>query len=601
MINLSKYLTINFKKNILLLSYNLCVSLLTYDYRSAFIRHQGIRHLKCFKLEHIAMIDHPFGKSINHINSPKLLIFFRSNRRSIFSYLRKNLSIKPATNYKSFLLSDPEGQRRMSVYMNSFESALTGDMKTFLKDQKLIGYKRAMEGYHLNDVYGYTVAFKDALWEAIRLHNSDTKRNCECLNNEDIFALNNLLDSAYYFLSLSFIETRDEIIKRNREQLQIFQKVLASVVTVFEEKKVWTAAAQGVFDVFGFSGTLLIKDSSTKRSISTTPTIIGSCLLYKELQLIWEVINNSKKFVAIDLNDKIIRLSDYVEIDNFRFIASPLFNHQSKLLGAICVHDNGKLFQFSRFDRNLFSQFSYFIGAISSNSKMVSELAEKQIELKNIATRLISIQEEERKKIAADIHDVLTQALSGIGYKALYCIEIIEKKPKYLESELEQLIEYINDALHQSREIISNLRPHILDDIGMIPAFKKFIREFDKKFDFKINFSFPEPFHIDSEKAIALFRILQEALYNIQRHSFATKINVSLRIHKNSILRMIISDNGKGFTFLQQQHFKPNSGLGLLTMRERAENLGGDFRIASCPGNGSNIIVKVPLEKTING
>jgi two-component system sensor histidine kinase DegS len=215
--------------------------------------------------------------------------------------------------------------------------------------------------------------------------------------------------------------------------------------------------------------------------------------------------------------------------------------------------------------------------------------------LRGLTARLISVQEEERKKIAADIHDVLTQALTGIGYKALYCMEIAEKDIDRLHRELELLTETINEALRQSRQIINNLRPHILDDIGVIAAFRKLIKDFEEKFGIDARFRHPETLRIDPDKGIALFRILQEALHNARRHAAADAVDVDLRIEQREQLVMTVADNGRGFDPHQRNRNRRRPGLGLLTMRERAEDLGGTFTMDARPGAGCRIVVRVPL------
>ncbi len=543
-----------------------------------------------------------FHQILHNGNAPKLLDFFQCHKEQIHAYLRKFILSEPPTIYRDFILNHPEGQGRARVYLDCFEAALSGNVEIFLEDQKRIGYIRAIEGYHLNDVYGYTVAFKDALWRASREYNAAKKDPVDRLNNDDIFTFNKLLDGAYYLLSLSFLETRDEIITRHRDQLQALQRFAAEVVSVFEEEKIWAQTTQGVYNVFGLNGTFLLSDPDRSGEKSFEPArMIGLQVAQGDLERILARICRTPKPMAVDNNNVLLHLTDSMDTDLFRFIASPILDRKSQLKGVLCVHDQGRTFRFSKFDRTLLYQFSYFTGAVSANSRMVSEIAEKQADLRILAARLISVQEEERKKIAADIHDVLTQALTGIGYKALYCMEIAGKDMDRLHRELELLTETINDALRQSRQIISNLRPHILDDIGVIAAFRRHIKEFGGKFGIEARFFHPGSLSIDSEKGIALFRILQEALHNTRRHAAAAAVDVSLDVENRGRLVMTVSDDGRGFDPRQRSRNRRRPGLGLLTMRERAEDLGGEFTVVSHPGRGCRILVKVPIGEESHG
>jgi signal transduction histidine kinase len=534
-------------------------------------------------------------------DASKRLDFFKCHKDQILAYLLEFLQSGPPTVYREFILNDTEGQERVRVYLNSFEAALAGNVDAFLDDQKRIGYIRAMEGYHLNDVYGFTVAFKDALWLTGKGYNNAKQNSVDRLSNDDIYALNKLLDGSFYFLSLSFLETRDEIITRHREQLQTLQRYAAGVVSVFEEEDIWARTTQGVFDVFGLNGTFFLTCGEQFEGKGfQVGRMIGLQVTHREMEKLLESINQSLAPMGLDNHDTLHPLSNSMDTDQFRFVASPVMDSKYRLIGVLCVHDQGRTFRFSKFDRNLFCQLTYFTGAVSTNCRILSEIAEKKEDLRNLTARLISVQEEERKKIAADIHDVLTQALTGIGYKALYCMEIAGQDIDRLHKELEMLTETINDALRQSRQIIGNLRPHVLDDIGIIAAFRKLIGDFGKKFAIDVHFSHPDDLQINPDKGIALFRILQEALHNARRHAKPTTVNLSLSFENKIFLLMRVQDNGKGFDPQKRNRQRKRPGLGLLTMRERAEDMGGEFQIVSHLGEGCMIIVKIPLKEGQN-
>ena len=180
-------------------------------------------------------------------------------------------------------------------------------------------------------------------------------------------------------------------------------------------------------------------------------------------------------------------------------------------------------------------------------------------------------------------------------------MEIMERDHEKLYKELEILTDTINDALRQSRQIISNLRPHILDDIGIIAAFRKLIGDFEKKFGLYAHFSHPDNLQVSPDQGIGLFRILQEALHNTRRHAKATKVELSLRITRDGFLKMSVEDNGQGFNPRNRKRYSQRPGLGLLTMRERTEDMGGEFIVDSQKQKGCRIIVKIPLKEGTDG
>ncbi len=529
--------------------------------------------------------------------SRNVSLFFTAYRTRIHRLLLDLLSEEPLSTYRNFLLHDPEGNGRVVAYLDSFQAALDGEIDTFLDDQKEIGYVRAMEGYHLNDVYGYTMAFKQAIWNAILEYNEVQSGEENLLDNGDIFALHKLLDCAFYLLALSFVQTRDEIIMRHRDQLQALQRYTAEAVSIFDDQKIRAHATQGIHDIYGLFGTFLVREPTGHEGQGhASYKVIGLQVPHDHVVSATELMSQSPRLIGLDDAHMHVDLSGNHGPSVFRFVCAPIQDRNSVLTGILFVHDQGRVFHFSKFDCDLLSQFAYFTGAVSANSRMISEIADNQKDLRNLTARLISVQEEERKRISADIHDVITQALTGMGYKALFCMGIVDKDTEKLKSELNLLTVNINEALHQSRQIIRNLRPHILDDIGIIPAFRDFTGDFARQFHLDIHFSHPDRLDIAPDKGIGLFRILQEALHNIQRHARASRVEVYLELEGVHRVCLRILDNGRGFDSRMKRRYQKGSGLGLLTMRERAEDLAGSFHIYSRPGLGCEITVKVPLE-----
>ena len=473
--------------------------------------------------------------------------FFKTYKNRIAKLLNNFLNEAPLTKYRAFLLKQHRGQSRLKTYIDSFEDALNGDIDVFIEDQENIGYIRAREGFQLNDVYEFTVAFKEALWQGILEYNSTIDEKDELIDPNDIFSLHKLLDCSYYLLSISFIKTRDEIINRHRDQLQELQRYVATVVSVFDEEKIWAHATQGVFDLFKLYGTFFIPGKNSKGNFRLKHAkMIGLQISFELIEKIVNHIMYSHNCMAIDHNNQIIEINDIIKNDSFKLICTPMHDRNFQLTGFLVIHDQGKYFHFSRFDINLLNQFSYLTGAIASNSRMVFEIATKKEELHNLSGRLISIQEEERKNMAADIHDILTQSLTGIGYKTLFCLELLEKNPARIEKELKQLTKNINKALRQSRQIISNLRPRILDDIGVVASLNSLCKDFSGKSGLEINTSYPRSLNVSPEEGIALFRILQEALQNIRKHSQATQVDITLALSCDNNLKLEIIDNGLG-------------------------------------------------------
>lgn len=205
--------------------------------------------------------------------------------------------------------------------------------------------------------------------------------------------------------------------------------------------------------------------------------------------------------------------------------------------------------------------------------------------------------EEERKRIARDIHDGPAQSLANIVLRLEICEKLLDENPQKGKVELENLKKLVKDSLKGMRQLIFDLRPMTLDDLGLIPATKRFLKDFESHFQISTNLLISgEEKRLNQKAETGLFRIIQEALNNVAKHSQARKVRVAIAINQRYVI-INITDDGKGFEVdrvLSGEHSAER--LGLLGMRERAELLGGKLTIKSSPGKGASITVNVPLE-----
>lgn len=522
--------------------------------------------------------------------------FFAKRKERMYDLIREGLKKEPATPYIRHILNHPKGQRRSRRFLDAFEEALRGRVHVLFNDQQRIGYKRAVEGYNLEDVFTYKMVFREVIWHFISIYNAEQEVDQDLINLNDIRFIEHLIGYSNYLLSYPFLKTRDEIINRRRNQLHQLQSYAANVVSIFQEEKLRASANQAIYDIFGLHGSFLIPYGGKKDlDIENQRKLIGLQISLDFVEITALEVTRCNMPIAIDDNNNRISFHEDMEQNSFKIICIPIHRRNFYLTGLFFVHNQGRVFRFEKFDKNLLYQFSYFTGAVLSNCMMFSELAEKKEELHKLTGRLISIQEGERKRIASEIHDTITQALTAIGYKALLCQELIDKDPSRLNDELNRLVHDINDALKQSRQMISNLRPKILDDLGIVAVFKRVLTDFQEDTNVKVNFIAPKELDVSPKLGTAFYRILQECLNNIKRHAQASKVDVSLMIINTDQMRLIVKDNGQGFNACQENQATRNSGLGLLTMRERAEDLGGKFRIDSRDREGCQITVSTPL------
>ncbi|XXK30330.1 cache domain-containing protein [Rhodobacteraceae bacterium nBUS_24] len=229
---------------------------------------------------------------------------------------------------------------------------------------------------------------------------------------------------------------------------------------------------------------------------------------------------------------------------------------------------------------------------------MVINIRERRLadaKLKQLTQRILDTQEEERSRVARELHDSISQILVGVRFSLELAGRRLNNGDKKGMENLTKGIDTINGAIQEVRRISRDLRPGMLDDLGLGPALKALLDEFSRRTGIQTDIKtvvFRN--RLDQDSKIALYRIAQEALTNIERHSEATRVSLSLSGHKKGATLQII-DNGKGFSQNPNQKDSTSfEGLGLRNMMERIEQLDGTIQISSS-GAGTTIEAIVPL------
>ena len=238
---------------------------------------------------------------------------------------------------------------------------------------------------------------------------------------------------------------------------------------------------------------------------------------------------------------------------------------------------------------------SGIVSDLTKRRKAEDALRESGKELRILSNQLLSAEEKERKRIASELHDGIGQALSAIKFSVENSLRQLRDSP--VQSELESLqaiIPLTQKTIEEVRRIVKDLRPSILDDLGILATINWFCREFQKvytsiRIESKIDV---QENNIPSALKTVIYRILQEALNNIAKHSLADLVTLSL-IEKANRIILIVSDDGVGFDVSKTISRTPSRrGFGLASMSERAGLSGADFQITSDTGKGTTIRVE---------
>ena len=268
------------------------------------------------------------------------------------------------------------------------------------------------------------------------------------------------------------------------------------------------------------------------------------------------------------------------------------------------VRKDGEVRQLQVFRKEILwdgeKQFQVIYQDITERKQAEEELRASREQMRALAGRLQAVREEERTQIAREIHDELGGALTGLKIdfslltRAALKIENETVRTSLLAG-MDSMIKFIDATIHTVRRIAMELRPGVLDDLGLVAALEWQLKDFEKRTGIRCEFFPPvEDISLDADLSTALFRIFQEALTNVARHSGATEVHVRLRADADSST-LEVEDNGKG---IEKEKILSSKSLGLLGMRERAQMFGGRITVTGTPGTGTKVTVEIsPVEK----
>jgi signal transduction histidine kinase len=247
-------------------------------------------------------------------------------------------------------------------------------------------------------------------------------------------------------------------------------------------------------------------------------------------------------------------------------------------------------------DFHLLGSLGNFLGGAIENTRLLQTIHKHREELKGLTAKLFHSQESERRRIARELHDEAGQALTGINFT----LETVEKALSPELTPLNDLIsdikEQVNHTYQEMRRISYRLHPALLSDLGLEPALDSYLTGISKHSELDIDFRMVGfEGRMDPEIEIVLYRLSQEALTNTLKHSHAKHFKLSI-IKSYPHIIFLAEDDGVGFNFIEFDEHK--HALGLLSMRERAAMLGGNFSLRASQGKGTRIRIEIPIKES---
>ena len=378
------------------------------------------------------------------------------------------------------------------------------------------------------------------------------------------------------------------------------------LVGIVDLSKIFAAILQHTLNLTRahFSGILLFDESNTQVQWNS---ICGNTLqhtieMFQPNDTLGDILKIEEPLIIQDSIDNTrYPLNQLSIIGEEKLISSAWFplmvdgRHRGMLVvGYRQYHD------FAGREKRLLTSISEKHSIAMVNAQLYADLLQRKKELEILSGARVQAQEDERRRIAREIHDGLGQMLTAIKFN-LEILEDMITASKDEHERIDDMKNLLDSVMKEAREISYNLMPSVLEDFGLAPALQLLSEQFAGRTGVKVQFqAHGVTDRFDPNVEISLYRITQESLNNISKHAEATEVNLQIINHSNGI-RLVIEDNGKGITNQTDLlRATGKGGMGLPGMRERASSIGGVLTIDSTPNNGTLITVEVPLKKSMN-
>ncbi len=279
------------------------------------------------------------------------------------------------------------------------------------------------------------------------------------------------------------------------------------------------------------------------------------------------------------------------------FVLIPV-NPSGSPRGLLYIESDAPGSEIGERDMETLSLYADTVGMALENTRLYREVGAKRRVMDHLMSRVNTAHEEERARIARELHDSVAQSLLKIIYAAGFALDFLKEDPRLAVDEIDEVQQRAKECLRELREIMANLRPTSLDILGLKETLTRYAEQFEEEYAISTTVDLKGLESIPTSVELAIFRILQEELTNVRKHSRAESVKIRTDAYQGDLI-LIVEDDGIGFdphTLAAEQ--ESGEHLGLLAMRERVELLGGELAIRSLPGMGTRITVRIP---TITG
>ncbi len=264
--------------------------------------------------------------------------------------------------------------------------------------------------------------------------------------------------------------------------------------------------------------------------------------------------------------------------------------HQGEFVGALCLAPRSPGEGFSPADRLLLGDLAIQSGAAAHEVQLTVALRSSLEDLRRSRELLVEAQEEERRRIQRDLHDGLGPILASMRLRLEACLDLTDGTAVPLSGDLERLYELVGEATGDVRRLVYDLRPPVLDQLGLVPAVRQHCERFERETGIETELATATQLYVPAAAEVTVFRVVQEALVNVQKHAQASRVMVRLERQGEWLLVRVVDDGG-GLS----ANGATRVGTGLVSMRERADLLGGTLTLNSRPEGGADLLARIPV------
>jgi GAF domain-containing protein len=394
----------------------------------------------------------------------------------------------------------------------------------------------------------------------------------------------------------------DEVEKKTRELSALFD-VTSAASQSLETDQILREVVQKITEIFSFNATRVFLLDETKEELHAQATyethsdfaratarvkrgrgISGHAVAAGEAIIISDT-STDPRYMKVTSTKRALKTQQ-------KFLASFPIKYKDEVLGAItCVGRQSR--RLAPHEIQLINSMSSQLAVALENSRYYEQTKKQAMQLRNYALHQESVRELERTRISREIHDELGQALTALKLEVSLLRAKLRTNDSDQDRRIGEISEMLDGTIQTVRKIATQLRPDILDKLGLIPAIEWHLQEFAKRTGIKSDFvSRPGKIRLSELQSTAFFRILQEALTNVARHARASRVRIRLH-QKAGQTFLVVEDNGVG---IDPEKITDPDSLGLLGMQERARALGGSLQVRRKKGKGTLVTGCIPAK-----